>query len=136
MGVGPLLATLEAMLEPTNRTGLLESLSGAVTAVVSVGGNGAAPTAPVPAPSLPLVVLAWSPKRIAPVRIESYTAHETGFDELLQPIQATVDLSLTVLRDTDLAADMILAKVLANAYQASRSALALAGLAQGLEVMS
>jgi hypothetical protein len=137
MGVGPLLATLEAMMEPAGRSGLLGALVGAVTAAVSLGGaslGGA--VAPVPAPSLPLVVLAWSPERIVPVRIESYSAHETGFDELLQPVQATVDLSLVVLRDTDLAADLVLARVLANAYQAARSALAVVGVAQGVEVMS
>lgn len=134
LGVGPLLATLEAMLEPAGTSGILGALVGAVSAAVGLGGGGSG-SEPVPAPSLPLVVLAWSPERIVPVRIESYTAHETGFDALLQPVQATVDLSLTVLRDSDLAADMTLAKVLANAYQAARSALAVAGVAQGVELM-
>ena len=89
----------------------------------------------MPAPSLPLVVLAWNVERIVPVRIESYTVHETGFDESLQPVQANVDLSLVVLRATDLASDMTLANVLANAYQATRSALAVTGIAQGVEVL-
>lgn len=134
LGVGPLLATLEAMLEPAGQSGVLGALVGAVSAAVGLGGGGSDST-PIPAPSLPLVVLVWSPERIVPVRVESYTVHETGFDSLLQPVQATVDLSLTVLRDSDLAADMTLAKVMANAYQAVRSAMAIVGVAQGVELM-
>jgi hypothetical protein len=134
LGVGPMLATLEAMLEPAGASGILGALVGAVSAVVGLGG-GSSDAAPIPAPSLPLVVLVWSVERIVPVRIDSYTVHETGFDALLQPVQATVDLSLTVLRDTDLASDMTLAKIMANAYQAVRSALAIVGVAQGVEML-
>ena len=127
-GVGPLLATIESMLEPGG--GGLAALVGAITA--ALGGGGAAP---VPAPSLPLVVLAWSLERIVPVRIDSYTARETGFDALLQPVQATVNLSLTVLRDRDLSPDMTLANVMATAYQTVRTSSAAVGLAQGVELM-
>ena len=134
LGVGPMLAAIEAMLEPAGQSGLV-GLAGAVTATVSLGGGPSATAPPLPAPSLPLVVLAWSVERIVPVRIESYTVHETGFDESLQPVQANVDLSLVVLRATDLASDMTLANVLASAYQATRSALAITGVAQGVEVL-
>jgi hypothetical protein len=127
-GVGPLLSTIESMLEPGG--GGLAALVGAIGG--ALGGAGAAP---VPAPSLPLVVLAWSLERIVPVRIDSYTARETGFDALLQPVQATVDLSLTVLRDRDLSPDMTLANVMATAYQTVRTAGAVIGIAQGLELM-
>jgi hypothetical protein len=136
LGVGPMLATLEAMLEPATAGGPLGALVGAVTATVGLGvslaGTG---TPPVPAPSLPLVVLAWSAERIVPVRVDTYTVHETGFDAALQPVQATVDLSVQVLRPTDVPSDMTLAKVLANAYQAARSAFAITGVAQGVELM-
>ena len=104
------------------------ALTGAVAALT--GGS-----APIPAPSLPLVVLAWSAARIAPVRIDSYTAHETGFNAALLPVQATVDLSLTVLRTTDLTSDMKMANFVASAYQETRSTLAVAGVAQGVELM-
>ncbi|SEQ80172.1 hypothetical protein SAMN05444745_11158 [Arthrobacter sp. OV608] len=130
LGVGPLLATIEAMLEPGG--GGLAALVGAVAGVLGSGGAGAQT---VPAPTLPLVVFAWSVTRIVPVRIDSFTARETGFDALLQPVQATVDLSLTVLRDRDLQADMTLAKVMATAYQAVRTASAAVGIAQGVELM-
>lgn len=128
LGVAPLLATLEGMLEPGG--GGLAALVGAVAG--ALGGGGASP---VPAPTLPLVVLAWSLGRIVPVRIDSFSAHETGFDSMLQPVQATVDLSLTVLRDLDLGADMTLARVMATAYQTVRTAMAVTGIAQGVELM-
>jgi hypothetical protein len=100
----------------------------------ALGGGSGAP--PVPAPSLPLVVLAWSAQRVVPVRIDTYTARETAFDSALQPVQATVDLSVTVLRDRDLAADQTLANVMAAAYQAVRTGLAAVGIAQGVELMT
>ncbi|MEW2382830.1 hypothetical protein AB0873_12195 [Micromonospora sp. NPDC047707] len=129
LGIGPLLATIEGLLEPGG--GGLAALVGAITGAL---GGGAGP-APVPAPSLPLVVLAWSLERIVPVRVDSCTIHETGFDAMLQPVQATVDLSLTVLRSRDLSPDLKLANVLATAYQAVRTASATVGIAQGVELM-
>jgi hypothetical protein len=129
LGVGPLLATIEGMLEPGG--GGLAALAGAVAGLLSRGGG----AAPVPAPTLPLVVLAWSLERIVPVRIDTYTAHETGFDALLQPVQATVDLSFTVLRPSDLDPAMTLSTVMATAYQTVRTASAAVGIAQGVELM-
>lgn len=132
MGVQPLLAAVEAMLEPVTGWGVLGSLGSALSgAVASLTGG----SAPLPAPSLPLVVLAWSATRIVPVRIDSYTVNETGFNAALLPVQATVDLSLTVLRATDLTSDMKMANFVANAYQATRSAMAITGVAQGVELM-
>jgi len=136
MGVQPLLATLEAMLEPAGSLGVLGAVVDALAGAVSVfGGGGGASSAPIPAPSLPLVVLAWSAARIVPVRIDSYSAHETGFNAALLPVQASVDVSLTVLRTSDLASNQKAANFLANAYQATRSVLAVAGVAQGVELM-
>lgn len=129
LGVGPLLATLESMLEPGGG-----GVSGLVGAVAGLLAGGGAPTA-VPAPTLPLVVLAWSVERMVPVRIETYTAHETGFDAALQPVQATVDLSLTVLRPSDIDPSLTLSTVMTAAYQTVRQAGAVAGVAQGLELM-
>ena len=137
MGVQPLLATIEAMLEAgaLGALGVIGAVGSALAgAVLSLTGGG--PSAgPIPAPSLPLVVLAWSATRIVPVRIDSFTARETGFNAALLPVQATVDLSLTVLRDTDLTSDLKMANFVANAYQAARSALAITGVAQGVELM-
>ena len=135
MGVQPLLAAIEAMLEPAGSLGVIGAVGSALAGAVSALTGGGPSGGPIPAPSLPLVVLAWSATRIVPVRIDSYTAHETGFNAALLPVQATVDLSLTVLRDTDLTSDLKMANFVANAYQAARSALAIAGVAQGVELM-
>jgi hypothetical protein len=135
MGVQPLLAAIEAMLEPAGVLGVIGAVGSALAGAVSSLTGGGASGGPIPAPSLPLVVLAWSAARIVPVRIDSFTARETGFNAALLPVQATVDLSLTVLRDTDLTSDLKMANFVANAYQAARSALAVAGVAQGVELM-
>jgi hypothetical protein len=136
LGIGPVLAALEAMLEPTSAGGPLGALIGAVTSLVSGIGGGGGAGGTVPAPSLPLVLLAWNPTRIVPVRVDDYSAHETGFDAALQPVQATVDLTLTVLRPEDLSTDLVLATAMASAYQAARTALAVVGMAQGVELSS
>ena len=135
MGVQPLLAAIEAMLEPAGSLGVLGAVGSALAGAVSALTGGGPSGGPIPAPSLPLVILAWSATRIVPVRIDSFTAHETSFNAALLPVQATVDLSLTVLRDTDLTSDLKMANFVANAYQATRSALAIAGVAQGVELM-
>jgi hypothetical protein len=135
MGVQPLLAAIEAMLEPAGTLGVIGAVGSALAGAVSSLTGGGPSGGPIPAPSLPLVVLAWSATRIVPVRIDSFTARETGFNAALLPVQATVDLSLTVLRDTDLTSDLKMANFLADAYQAARSALAITGVAQGVELM-
>jgi len=123
------------MLEPAGSLGVLGAVGSALAGAVSALTGGGPSGGPIPAPSLPLVILAWSATRIVPVRIDSFTAHETSFNAALLPVQATVDLSLTVLRDTDLTSDLKMANFVANAYQAARSALAIAGVAQGVELM-
>ena len=133
MGVQPLLAAIEAMLEPAGSLGVLGAVGSALAGAVSALAGGGPSGGPIPAPSLPLVILAWSATRIVPVRLDSFTAHETGFHAALLPVPATVDLSQTVLRTTDLTSDLKMANFVANAYQASRSALAIAGVAHGVQ---
>lgn len=135
MGVQPMLATIEAMMEPAGKLGVLGAIGGALSGAVSALTGGSDSGGPIPSPSLPLVVLAWSVARIVPVRITSFTARETGFNAALLPVMATVDLGLTVLRPADLDSSLKMAGFLAEAYQAARSVLAVAGVAQGVELM-
>jgi hypothetical protein len=72
----------------------------------------------------------WGPGRITPVRLKTLTIHETSFDELLNPIHATADLSFTVLRRDDLARHDTLAQAAASYYQGSREVKAVLQLAQ------
>ena len=61
--------------------------------------------------------------------------HETAFDDLLNPIQATADLGLTVLRKEDLGADDTVARAAADFYKAAREVKAVLALPQTIELM-
>src|SRR5258708_13077909 len=50
----------------------------------------------------PLTLFIWGPKRVVPVRLTSFTIAEDAYDATLNPIRATVSLSLRVLSYTDL----------------------------------
>ncbi|MFN2627075.1 MAG: hypothetical protein ABR569_00375 [Gaiellaceae bacterium] len=123
-GISPRLAALEMLVQPVG-TSLLGGLAGTLTRGL-LGGGGAA----VPAGRLPLTLFVWGPGRVTPVRLKSLTIHETEFDELLNPIQATADLSFTVLRVDDLSTDDVLARAAAKYYQGSREAKAVLQAAQ------
>ncbi len=53
----------------------------------------------------PLVLFVWSKHRVVPVRITSFSITEEAFDPDLNPIRATVSLSLRVLSIDDLGFD-------------------------------
>ena len=55
-----------------------------------------------PANSLPLVVFVWGSRRILPVRVTGLQILEQLFDNLLNPIQVRVSITLQSLKDTDL----------------------------------
>jgi hypothetical protein len=123
-GISPRLAALEMLVQPVGglRIGQLASaLTGGL-----LGGTGAA----VPTGRLPLTLFVWGPERVTPVRLKTLTIHETAFDELLNPIQATADLSFTVLRVDDLSSDDTVARAAAKYYQVAREAKAFLQLAQ------
>ena len=124
LGIAPRLAAVEMLLQPVGSS-LLGGLAGALTAGL-LGGGGAA----VPTGRLPLTLFVWGPGRITPVRLKSLTIHETAFDELLNPIHATADLSFTVLRVDDLSTDDTVARAAATYYQGARETMAALALAQ------
>jgi hypothetical protein len=51
----------------------------------------------------PLTLLVWGPRRVLPVQVQSLSIREQAFDQNLNPIRASADLSLKVLtyRDMD-----------------------------------
>lgn len=126
-GISPKIAAVEMLMQPVGSS-LLGGLAGALTGGL-LGGGGAT----VPAGRLPLVLFIWGPGRITPVRLKSLTVRETAFDELLNPIQATVDLGFTVLRSVDISADDAIAQAAAKYYQGSREVKAVLSLPQILE---
>jgi hypothetical protein len=126
LGISPRLAAIEMLVQPVG-TSLLGDLAGALL-------GGAAAGAKVPSSKLPLVFFAWGPARITPVRLSSLTIRETAFDGLLNPIHATADLGLTVLRKAELDKDDTIARAAADYYQGAREVKAVASLPQIIEL--
>jgi hypothetical protein len=54
--------------------------------------------------SAPTTLFVWGPKRVVPVRVNSFAITEQAFDTSLTPIRATVNLNMRVLTYSDLGA--------------------------------
>lgn len=90
MGVYPQLSSLEMMLYP--KTALVV----ANTVLLAMG------TIEILPPMAPFTLFIWGPKRILPVRLTSLTITEDAHDPALNPIRASVQMSLRVLTYSDL----------------------------------
>ena len=90
LGVNPALAALESLLYPKAAI-TIANLALAAAGMLEI----------IP-PEGPLVVFAWGPGRIVPVKILSLTVTEEAFDILLNPIRAKVRLEMKVLTYNDL----------------------------------
>jgi hypothetical protein len=90
VGIHPTLAALEMMLYPK---------TAAVIANAALAAAGTIEILPVEAPT---ILFVWGPARVLPVRLTSFSITEEAYDPLLNPIQAKVELSLTVLTYQDL----------------------------------
>ena len=87
-GIAPVLSTLELMTYPKGGGVLRE-------AVGQLGPRTGHEFRPPENP--PMVLFLWGVQRVLPVNIDSMTITETAFDRLLNPIRATVAVSLTVI---------------------------------------
>jgi hypothetical protein len=90
MGVYPALASLEMLLYPK------------ALAIITNNALLNAGIKEVAAPEAPLTLFVWGPKRVLPVRLTSFSITEQAFDSGLNPIRASVGLSMTVLNYQDL----------------------------------
>jgi len=90
MGIYPALASLEMLLYPK------------ALAIITNNALLNAGIKEVAAPEAPLTLFVWGPKRVLPVRLTSFSITEQAFDSGLNPIRASVSLSLTVLNYQDL----------------------------------
>jgi hypothetical protein len=90
MGVYPALSSLEMLLYPKSARMILNEVL-AEFGVIEV----------IP-PEAPLTLFVWGPKRVLPVRITGFSITEQFFDTNLNPIRATVSLSMNVLTYQDL----------------------------------
>ena len=90
LGVYPALASLEMLLYP-------KALAMITNNALLRGG-----IKEVSAPKAPLTMFVWGYKRVLPVRITGFSITEQAFDPGLNPIRASVSLSMTVLNYQDL----------------------------------
>jgi hypothetical protein len=89
MGIYPQLSSLEMLIYPKSAVVI------ANTVLMATG------TIEVVPPVAPFTLFVWGPKRVLPVRIESFSIAEEAFDVNLNPIRAKVSLGLRVLSYND-----------------------------------
>lgn len=106
-GVSPYLAALELMANTKAAAGGL--LGAALDAVGDMLGGGAASdaTQPIPREAYPRLLFVWGVTRVLPVMVTSMQISETHFDFLLNPIEAEVQIGLTVIRPDPCSADIV-----------------------------
>lgn len=122
LGIHPALAALELLLYPPTRS-LLRQDEEAEVAVKQVSQK---------ANELPTALFVWGVARVVPVRVTSFSVTEEFFDTRLNPIRATVEMTLqvltaTVLKKGTLAYDAYIT------YQQAKEALARVHLADTAE---
>jgi|SRR5579859_1597282 len=90
VGLHPALAALELLLYPPPQDVLVaKALSFAGSAFVTSG-------------KVPIVLFVWGAARVVPVIVNSITVTEQAYDQLLNPIQAKVDLEMRSMTQTEL----------------------------------
>lgn len=107
-GIGPQIAALEKMVYPP------AALGGAAGQAVDKAGDaissavgGDAPTRPIPRESLPRILFIWGRSRVLPVRVKSMSITEQKFDFLLNPVQAEIQIGLSVVTFANNSTDTI-----------------------------
>lgn len=87
-GVASQIAAYKKLTMPSQ--GIYSDLVNAVNALTGGSSEAARPTVPV-------ILFAWGPGLIVPVRISSFQVDVSEFNNLLFPVKATIKLSLEVL---------------------------------------
>jgi len=90
LGVHPTLASLEMLLYPKAALMIANEILAEFGVIEVI------------APEAPLTLFVWGIKRVLPVRITGFTINELFFDTDLNPIRASVSLSMQVLTYQDL----------------------------------
>lgn len=132
-GVGPQLAALEKMVQPSSKiAGLLGAAIDAIGDALGGGGADEAPTQPIPREKFPKTIFIWGPLRVLPVTIDSMRIAELEYDFVLNPLRAEVDIDLTV-NAVDSCSDDWLAKGALEYTTIAKEAQAIANLANTAE---
>jgi hypothetical protein len=90
------------------------------------------PTQPIPREKYPRILFIWGLTRVLPVVIESMSVTEQQYDNLLNPIQAEVSLSLAVM-SLDSCSDDVIAKGALEYSNLAKEAQAILNLANTAE---
>jgi hypothetical protein len=89
LGIYPQLSALEMLLYPKSVVTI------ANTILMAAG------TIEIVQPDAPFTLFIWGAKRVLPVRLSSFTINEEEYDPDLNPIRASLSLTLTVLNTAD-----------------------------------
>jgi hypothetical protein len=132
-GVGPRLAALEKMVNPSSEiAGLIGAAIDAIGSALGIGGGGDAPTQAIPREKYPKIIFIWGLTRVLPVVIDSMRIAELEYDAILNPIRAEVDIELTV-NAVDSCSDDVLAKGALEYSTIAKEVQAMANLANTAE---
>lgn len=133
-GVGPQLCALEKMVHPSSAiAGAIGAALDKIGAALGLGGGGATdPTQAIPREKYPKIIFIWGVTRVLPVVITSMRITEQLYDSLLNPIQAEVEISLTV-NAVDSCSDDKLAQGALTYTNIAKEAQAIANLANTAE---
>ncbi len=132
-GVGPQLAALEKMVYPVTTPGGL--VGAAIDAIGSLlgGADKSDPTQPIPRQKVPRILFIWGLTRVLPVVIDSMTITEQQYDALLNPVEATVAIGLTVVPPSKCSDDSV-AKGAMNYTNMAKDTLATVNVANNLSL--
>lgn len=132
-GVGPQLAALEKMVNPSSEiSGLVGKALDAIGSALGLGGGNDSSTMPVPRQKYPKIIFIWGLTRVLPVNLGSLRISEVEYDHLLNPIRAEVELELSV-NTVDECSDDWLAKGALEYSTLAKEAQAIANLANTAE---
>lgn len=132
-GVGPQLCALEKMVHPSSLiAGAIGAALDAVGDALGLGGGDEEATQAIPREKYPKLIFIWGVTRVLPVIITSMRITEQQYDNLLNPVQAQVEIELTV-NAVDSCSDDELAKGALTYTTIAKEAQAIANLANTAE---
>ena len=129
-GIGPQLAALEKMVQPSAKIAGL--IGAAIDAIAGALAPPDTPAQPIPREKYPRILFIWGPTRVLPVTIDSMTIVEQEYDFMLNPVLAHVDITLSVIA-VDLGSDDVIARGALEYSTLAKEAMAIANLANTAE---
>lgn len=103
LGIDPQLAAMENMVAPKND--LIAFISDVIDKIGGSLDDEENPEEPIPRLQAPRILFIWGLTKLLPVQIESMSITEEQYDVLLNPIQAKVDITLSVKHESELSDD-------------------------------